>query len=563
MINTCRCTINPTSFRNRVGFIASILGDFRDTEMFSSGSSAELYIRPMLLCYGDVDIMNCFKTILAIPYGSTPPLELWDCRQDTVTVCEIIDSHKPGYVYLQQSYVLEKNDNGLYVVQKVRNECTSFLEYTSNILPPAYEAYLLVVRLCNEEICNEHVISKVHSMFTPVDSHGPAKRLISKNFSFYLDFLSEIDYVVCVLCPVWPQQAALWPIRNRHHDWPDQETINLVVSGACHVVGTVHPSCRDDQWMSKHQWRLSFSRAEITLLNSWTPVQQIVYHMLRIFMKREIFSKTNENDKLKFSNYHIKTAMLWACEQNPQTWWSEESSLVKLCSGLLQRLTDCVAEKQCQHYFISNCNLLDSFAEDDSWMIYNNLRNFANESMLLSWFFENYIRECAQVADIPALFEHYCSIDEVQRIVNAIIDWKLNTLPRDLYEEYVDLEINMLLLNLVYRRDAKTTLIIMKALQNCDPVVRDYSSALISLRVAFTMEIQSMTADLLEVLWTIFFACSLESFDSAVSRLESAKQLSIRKAIKLATLSNVRRNALDVLYDEMAKAYLHQSLTCK
>jgi len=230
---------------------------------------------------------------------------------------------------------------------------------------------------------------------------------------------------------------------------------------------------------------------------------------------------------------------------------------------LLLKLSNCVAEKHCQHYFISNCNLLDSFAEDDSSIICNNLRNFANESVLLSWFFENYVCECAQVARVHEQVEHHCSIDEVERIVNVIIDWKSNMLPRDLYEEYVDLEMNMLFLNLIYRRDAMTTLMIMKALQNCDHVVRDYSSALMSLRVAFTMEIQSTIADLLEVLWTIFFACNLDSFDGAVSRPESAKQLPIRKAMKLATLSSVRRNALDVLYDEMAKAYLHQSLTCK
>jgi len=37
--------------------------------------------------------------------------------------------------------------------------------------------------------------------------------------------------------------------------------------------------------MSECQWRLSFSHAEIAHLNSWTPVQQIVYHMLRILIK--------------------------------------------------------------------------------------------------------------------------------------------------------------------------------------------------------------------------------------------------------------------------------------
>ena len=211
--------------------------------------------------------------------------------------------------------------------------------------------------------------------------------------------------------PIWPPQAADWPIRNRHHGWPDQPTINLVVSSACHVVGAVHPSCREDHWEGKYQWRLSFSRAEVTLLNSWTPVQQIVYHMLRIILKWGVLSKTNDEQKLTFSNYHLKTEMLWACEQNPSTFWSEESFLVKLCSRLLLKLSDCVEDKHCQHYFISSCNLLDYFVEDDSWIICNNLRTFADESVLLSWFVKNYVRKCAERGRVPVLYEHCSSVD--------------------------------------------------------------------------------------------------------------------------------------------------------
>jgi len=70
--------------------------------------------------------------------------------------------------------------------------------------------------------------------------------------------------------------------------------------------------------------------------------------------------------------------------------WSEKSSLVKHCSRLLLKLSDCVAERHCQHYFISSCNLLDYFVEDDSWILCNDLRILADESVLLSWFVKNY-----------------------------------------------------------------------------------------------------------------------------------------------------------------------------
>jgi len=563
MLNTSCYTINenPISGRELVRFAMSIIANilFGDGEAISSGSFAELYIRPMLHCYGDIDIMHTLKTKLAIPHGKLPSMELWDWHQDSFSVFKMIDCHchKPGYVYLQQSYIVRKNENGRYVVHSLRNNGLLLCNGTS-IVQQIFKKDN-VQRWCNEEICDNY-FTQVLKLLTPtIDTHGPADNLRYSN----CDFRHNLDYVSCVFCPIWPPQASDWPIRNRHHGWPDQPTINLVVSGACHVVGAVHPSYRDDHWESKYQWRLSFSQAEVTLLNTWTPVQQVVYHMLRIIMKCEVFSTIDGKEKVKFSNYHLKTEMLSACEQNPPTCWSEESSLIKLCNRLLLKLSDCVAEKHCQRYFISSCNLLDDLDKDDSWMICNSLRTLADESVLLSWFVENYVRECAQKAHVPVLFEHYCFIDEVEKTTNAIIDWKLSRLSRQMYREYRDLERDILLINLVYRRDAQGTLMMMKELQHCDSRVRDYFVALVSLRVAYTVLIHSLTDDRLEVLWTIFLPFNHATFDAAISRLVSASQNSIQKAIIIVALSNDRHNALDMLHNEMAKAYLHQSLTCE
>ena len=58
--------------------------------------------------------------------------------------------------------------------------------------------------------------------------------------------------------------------------------IECIVNNGCDVVHVAHPQCRYDEVMNKLQWRLSFSRAETVLLNSWSPKQQLVYHVLRI-----------------------------------------------------------------------------------------------------------------------------------------------------------------------------------------------------------------------------------------------------------------------------------------
>jgi len=80
-----------------------------------TGSSAELYIEPMLSCVGDVDIMYHYSSKLAIPDGYPPPTELPAEFHSRVKVLEIIDSEYPGYVYLMRSYLLtEDSDAGKY-----------------------------------------------------------------------------------------------------------------------------------------------------------------------------------------------------------------------------------------------------------------------------------------------------------------------------------------------------------------------------------------------------------------------------------------------------------------
>ena len=326
-----------------------------DYEALSSGSSAEFYIKPMLPCVGDIDTMIRHNCRLAIPARQTPPTELPSHFQRSVTVYEIIDSRHPGYVYLKVSDTLAKDDNGRHVAEvREQNEVapeslpnsdnqTNDRMIISNIIQ-----HLLQHGLEKKSKKGQILASQISSIYA--DVHGPAMQRVIDYKSLLIGALrqfaavlmgntelSNSDWVFCIQCLRWPPQADDWPTRSRIHGVPDQITVTTVVNNGCDVVGAVHPSCRQDEWMNKHQWRLSFSRAEVTLLNNWTPVQQIIYHMLRFVMKREVLSKTNDNDPdlATLSNYHIKTLMLWECEQKPPSWWSAESSLIKLCSSLL------------------------------------------------------------------------------------------------------------------------------------------------------------------------------------------------------------------------------------
>jgi len=176
------------------------------------------------------------------------------------------------------------------------------------------------------------------------------------------------------------------------------------------------------------QWRLSFSRAEIVLLNSWMPVQQIVYHLLRYFIKTERLTDCADNSEAgTLNNYHIKTLTLWACELKPRTWWTENLNLVRICAELLQTLSVWLTDRRCPHYFINNCNLLDNSFNVASAA--SKLNMSVDENYLSNWFVINYIGQCAQVcsAAVSRLFNDVITITKLQNVVSMIIHWRSNS----------------------------------------------------------------------------------------------------------------------------------------
>jgi len=299
-----------------------------------TGSVAEFYIRPMLSCVGDIDIMYYRNSTLAIPTGTAPPTQLPGEFHSRVVVFEIVDSEFPGYVYLVSSYLL--------------TECINDDKYKAIECPRMYAHYKY-----DATDSTRHGPAFTASEDTGLTVWGQISGRLSGSY------ISNDD-VYCLRCLSWPTQAAHWQSRHRNYGWPDSATIDHVVNNnGCDVVMVAHRRCRRDQWMNTRQFRLSFSRAEVVLLNCWIPVQQIVYHMLRVFVKVErLTENANNSDGATLSNYHIKTLMLWACELKPRSWWIDDLNLVRLCVELLHTLGDWLSDVRCPHYFIHNCNLL-------------------------------------------------------------------------------------------------------------------------------------------------------------------------------------------------------------
>jgi len=548
LVNTCqfRRWLNDNdvhAMRCCSGFAAASVDDI-DLDCGAipliTGSTAEFYIEPVLSCVGDVDIMVHHSNHLAIPAGCSPPTQLPGEFNSRVGVYEIVNSEFPGYVYLVKSYCLsEYVDDDEYKVELCKRK---------------------IVRHGNDPVADDRV-------------HGPAlfheETLLSLTLTpsvkaHLVESRLCTDTVLCVRCLIWPPQAADWPTRPRNYDWPNSATVDRVVSNGCDVVRVAHHLCRQDEWMNKRQWRLSFSRAEIVLLNSWMPVQQIVYHMLRYFTKNEILTLTdsaNDTGGGTVSNYHIKTLMLWACELKSTSWWTDDLNLVRICVELLHTLAVWMTDARCQHYFINDCNLFDRFQNSQFTEVTANRLMSITRSWFCDWYIDNYIHKC--LSSVWPLVPHSSRVHDVvflQDAVSTVVE-RRRFLSLLMISSHC-LHAQLFIMQFVSSRSLtlRSCLCLMDQLAKSDRVVGLYFTAVIFLHVAYKTTQYSLTDEMLDVLAT---TC-LQSND--VRRCLNARhssELSLSQAAMLMkVVANNSRNTVQLIEIELAKAYLHRALIC-
>jgi len=487
----------------------------------TTGSVAEFYIEPMLPHVGDIDILYHLNTLLAIPRGHPPPTQLPTEFHNYVKVFEIIDSHLPGYVYLELRYLL--------------TECSDDYKYNA----VEYDRGKYLQRDRDRPMTN---------------IHGPATLIASID-----EALLSVDQVFCVRCLSWPSQAADWPTRHRNYGWPDSATLDHVVSNGCDLVGVAHRQCRQHEWRSKNQWRLSFSRAEIVLVNSWMPVQQIVYHMLRYFMKTERLTDCADNTGAgKLSNYHIKTLMLWACELKSTSWWIDDVNLVRMCVQLLHTLAKWLDDGWFQHYFINNCNLIDN-----SFNV-TNIRDqliSIDGTWLSTWFVDNYIRACLQLTPhhVSRLFDDVSTSMKLQNAVSAVVAWRQRNSMLGVWDMLDSAGYAMV--KFVHKHFLTVSSCVgwMREFGKIDLRLCICFTAVAFLHVAYKSLRHGLNDELLDVLATLCGQfISRRRYSS-----NSASQLSLGKAVELMKATvNKLLSTMSLIEIELSKAYLYGALRC-
>ena len=333
------------------------------------------------------------------------------------------------------------------------------------------------------------------------------------------------------------------------------------------MVGVAHRQCRQHEWMDKFQWRLSFSRAEIVLLNSWTPLQQIVYHMLRVFIKIERLTNNAENsDAATLSNYHIKTLMLWACELKPRIWWIDDLNLVRLSVELLHTLAVWLTDVRCPHYFIHNCNLFDP----DNWycsplLVASRLMS-VTEASLTEWFINNYVRKCAQHCrpthdKVSRLFDDVSCRTKLDNAVSAVIDHRHHNVLMVSLGMFAGAQGAIALELSWYSLTVRSCLYWMRNLTEIDERLCVYFTAVTFLHVVHKTARYSLTDELLDVL-----SITCLQYNSARRCLNArhSSVLSLSQAAKLMeVIANNSRSTVQLIEIELSKAYLYRAFRCK
>lgn len=157
------------------------------------------------------------------------------------------------------------------------------------------------------------------------------------------------DSVLCLGSDSWPPSASSF--KSRSHHWPMSHIRYQIVRNGCHLV----PIGSIRSHLSEDEWRISFSKAEKTLVCNMSHCQFLLYGLMKVFLKEVINKCLEEKDELLCS-YHMKTAVFWALQQN---------SLPECCSrNLLNCFWICfklvikwVYEGVCPNFFIPENNM--------------------------------------------------------------------------------------------------------------------------------------------------------------------------------------------------------------
>ena len=165
------------------------------------------------------------------------------------------------------------------------------------------------------------------------------------------DLYVQRDFVFAVRCNSWPEQAREWVTRQRDSNWPTEKQIKDVEFSGCFLVPV---ASHHNKAFCGYEWRLSFSKAELTLIKDFHENLKLGYALLKNLIKYEM----KKYQLTVFASYHLKTCLLWFAEkfglEKIQQW-----SLENIIQNLLEFFIKLYSENCVPNYFVRTNNMID------------------------------------------------------------------------------------------------------------------------------------------------------------------------------------------------------------
>ena len=182
---------------------------------------------------------------------------------------------------------------------------------------------------------------------------GPASTIL-RNKSILPNVVNfgMLDNVFALHCPCWPEDAKAWVHRERKNGFPSCDVVKAILDYGVDLVPKsklILDKRSSGNHNSKFLWRISFSVAELLLVNTWSEAQRICYRYSKTFL-------TCDLRYLGISTYAGFNLMLWLIEETRSDLWIDNN--VVLCVKMFfERLEKCCLGGFCPHYFVPKNNL--------------------------------------------------------------------------------------------------------------------------------------------------------------------------------------------------------------
>ena len=163
--------------------------------------------------------------------------------------------------------------------------------------------------------------------------------------------INEYDEVVCIHVPLWWFSEEFFT-RQRRYDWPPENIRADIRQFGLHLV----PVGAHGSPTRSHEFRLSFSRAEVVVISQMTEKQRsslVAFKLCKSYLG-------DEGKAIK--SYYAKTALMWLCEHTGRDEWTGITDGILKIVDFLDRAVE-AGSLPC--FFWSRINLLRAATADD------------------------------------------------------------------------------------------------------------------------------------------------------------------------------------------------------